>query len=100
MPFKKGQIANPLGRGAEDRKIKLLARHHTEKAVNTLAKMMDSKADQVRVAAACAILDRAYGKPQQTVDKTIVKTIVNDARLREAREKLRGLAQSPVSTVQ
>lgn len=50
-------------------KIQSLARSHTETAVTTLAKIMTStKAPPAaRVAAANALLDRGWGKPQQSM---------------------------------
>ena len=59
-------MARPVGT-TEDRKVKLLARLHTEAAVNALVKWLESDNAAAAVAAANAILDRAYGKPQQTV---------------------------------
>lgn len=54
----------------EDRKVKLLARLHTEKAVNTLVSMLDSDQPSAAVAAANALLDRGWGKPKQVVEGT------------------------------
>ena len=87
--FEKGKVANPLGCRAEDRKVKLLARQHTESAINRLAKWLDSDNPKASVAAACALLDRAYGKPKQTVDSTITRRIVDATRVATIRDKLR-----------
>jgi hypothetical protein len=84
--WKPGQPGNPQGRRAEDRKLKLLCRQHTEKAVNALVKHLDSDNPSAVVAAANAILDRAYGKPKQIVDKTVTQRFVDIERAREIRD--------------
>lgn len=94
MPFEKGKSGNPEGRRSEDRKVKLLARLHTEAAVKALAKWMDSDNPKAAVSAACALLDRAYGKPKQTVDKTVTRHIVDDTRIARAREALRQASET------
>jgi hypothetical protein len=71
MPFKKGQTGNPEGRRAEDRKVKLLARQHTDKAIAKLAHWMESDNPKASVAAACALLDRGFGKPRQTIEADV-----------------------------
>jgi hypothetical protein len=57
-----------------------LARSHTSKALRVLAEIMDDPAIQpaARVSAAVALLDRGWGKPQQTVDMTVRKQIARD----------------------
>lgn len=48
-----------------------LARRHTDKAIATLAYVCEfGESESARVAAANHLLDRAYGKPQQSVDHT------------------------------
>jgi HEAT repeat protein len=65
MPFQPGQSGNPGGRPKEAGKIKELARKHDEAAINALVEALaDSK---TRVPAAVALLDRAYGRPAQTI---------------------------------
>jgi hypothetical protein len=45
-----------------------LARSYTEVAIQTLVEVATkSSSDSARIAAACALLDRAYGRPAQTV---------------------------------
>lgn len=90
MGFEKGQSGNPEGRRSEDRKVKLLARQHTESAIKKLAKWMNSNDDpKASITAACALLDRGYGRPKQTVEATVVKRIVNESRVQRIRDKLR-----------
>lgn len=44
-----------------------LAKAYTEKALATLAEVMESGSDAARVSAANSLLDRAYGKPVPTI---------------------------------
>lgn len=69
MPFAKGQSGNPGGRPKEDPELKELARAKTKDAIQTLASIMKSKKAPAaaRVSAACALLDRGYGKPVQSL---------------------------------
>mgnify|MGYP001575454234 FL=1 len=50
--------------------IKSLARSHTETALNILAGIMreDAAPHAARVSAACALLDRGWGKPAQAIE--------------------------------
>lgn len=52
--------------------IRSLARAHTTTAINVLAGIMKQKAapPAARVNAACALLDRAWGKPDAKVEMT------------------------------
>jgi hypothetical protein len=63
--FQPGQSGNPGGRPKAEAKVKALAQQHTEAAINAL---VESLADpKARVAAATALLDRAWGKPAQAI---------------------------------
>lgn len=71
--WKPGQSGNPGGRPAVIREVRDLARAHTVTAFNTLLSVCENcKAPPAaRVAAAAHILDRGFGKPQQSIVSTI-----------------------------
>jgi hypothetical protein len=60
--------------------IRSLARSHTEAALKTLAGIMNQSEapPAARVSAATALLDRGWGKPQQSVDMTVRKAIAKE----------------------
>lgn len=89
-------MARPVGT-SEDRKVKLLARLNTEKAVNTIIALLDAEEPAVRLAAANAILDRGYGKPKQSIESEITHRVVDEDRINATRQKLR---ESPSRTIQ
>ena len=63
-----GRSANPGGRPAGRGHVQALAAGHTEEAIAMLARLMRAGAsDDVRLRAAVALLDRAWGKPTQAV---------------------------------
>ncbi|BCZ75897.1 hypothetical protein [Acetobacter phage phiAX1] len=68
-PFKKGQSGNPSGLPKDIREVIALARSHTVTAIQALAEIAGSAAspESARVSAANALLDRAWGKPKDTV---------------------------------
>jgi hypothetical protein len=68
MKFEKGKSGNPGGRPKEDPEVKILARQHSKDAVERLVYWMHSENAKASVSAAQAILDRAWGKPSQSVD--------------------------------
>lgn len=94
-PFVAGQSGNPAGMPKVEniKDLRLLARMHTEACLDTLVEVM-SDPDQkggYRVAAANAILDRGWGKPQQNVvieDGPSVDRLSDDDLGKTARKEL------------
>ncbi len=71
--FKPGKSGNPGGRPKKTealRRVEEIARDHTEVALRTLVAIMSGTQfrDSARVSAACAILDRGWGRAPQTVE--------------------------------
>ncbi len=63
-----GRSGNPGGRPAGRGRVQALAAGHTEEAIAMLARLMRGGAsDDVRLRAAVALLDRAWGRPAQAV---------------------------------
>ncbi|MDX2105764.1 MAG: DUF5681 domain-containing protein [Candidatus Melainabacteria bacterium] len=89
--FKPGQSGNPSGRPKESYRISDLAKEHTEKALECLVEIMTNPraSSSARVHAACAVLDRAWGKPPQFVQNENVnltyQDLINEIREREER---------------
>ena len=90
--YTKGQSGNPGGRPRiTDKKlvsdIRELARTHSKEALETLVAVMKSKSASpgARLTAANSLLDRAWGKPQQTIEATVTTTFdgMTDDELRD-----------------
>lgn len=94
--WSKGQSGNPGGRPREIGELRALARERTVEALETLTEIMaDEKAPPAaRVSAACAILDRGFGRPAQAVALTNSDGVALndeaeiDRRIAELEEKL------------
>ena len=71
-PFQKGKSGNPGGRPKVLADVQELARQFTVEVIETLVEIMqDQKAPAAaRIAAANSLLDRAFGKPPQTIAQT------------------------------
>jgi Family of unknown function (DUF5681) len=71
--FKKGQSGNPGGRPKALTEVKQAAREHTETALETLLSVLNNEEAPAaaRISAACAILDRGWGKPGQYVETSV-----------------------------
>jgi hypothetical protein len=61
--------------------IKAAAREHAAAAIQTLVKQLRAKSEAASVAAANSLLDRGYGKPKETVEKTNNFNITRTNRL-------------------
>lgn len=66
--WKDGESGNPGGRPKQYAELKALCRQYTEEAVNALVDVLRTGAPRERVIAANALLDRGYGKPEQSID--------------------------------
>src|SRR5215207_11206302 len=67
-----GQSGNPNGRPSMKGEVETLARTYTVEALETLADLMRNGAsDNVRMAAANALLNRGWGLPRQAIDGSL-----------------------------
>ena len=73
MTWQKGESGNPGGRPAGYGDLRELARTHTETAVQTLVDIMcdSDAAPSARATAATGLLDRGWGRPEQTLTASV-----------------------------
>src|SRR4051812_42963990 len=78
--FQKGESGNPGGRPKILGDVQELAREHSAEAIGTLAAIMrDKKAPSAaRALASNSILDRAYGRPPQTLNANVASRPVRE----------------------
>jgi hypothetical protein len=91
----KGQNSpNAGGRPKAIAHVRELARQHTEEAIDTLTEIMldENAKDSARVAAAGAILDRAYGKPTTYIETTLESPLMS---LEEAARRIAFAMNAP-----
>ena len=83
-PFVKGVSGNAGGRPRAAVDVQTLARSYTEEAVRTLAEALHDP--KLKVAAACALLDRGWGKPTQPLSGEGAATSIVLLHLEAARQ--------------
>lgn len=71
--WQKGHCPNPGGRPKALVDVQALAREHTETAIKTLIEVCKNSKHPAasRVSAATALLDRAWGRPNQSTDVNV-----------------------------
>src|SRR5215469_4690853 len=95
--FRRGESGNYKGRpkGSLTADIQALAREHGALAIATLVKCLSDP--RHRVAAAQALLDRGYGRPQQTITGDAGKPVAIDFTWQAAAEDAVPQAQTPAA---
>jgi hypothetical protein len=78
MKLVKGVSGNPGGRPKLEVSIRELAQQHGMEALETLVHVMRTGRRSEQVVAANAILDRAYGKPSQSIEMSSDRTTLVD----------------------
>jgi hypothetical protein len=98
--FVKGQSGNPGGRPKLLSEVQELARAHTAENLEGLMEIARNPKSpaQARVAARVAVLDRAWGKPGQSIDMNMNPKDELDEMLETLNGKTRGIpgAAKPV----
>ena len=90
MKWIKGESGNPGGRPAGYGDLRELARTHTETAVQTLVDIMcDSEAaPSARATAASSLLDRGWGRPEQSISAALIGESYTDVLRRISAEEV------------
>jgi hypothetical protein len=78
MKWVKGVSGNPGGRPKLEVSIRDLAQENSMEALETLVQVMRTGKPGERLIAANAILDRAYGKPSQSIEVSNDRTTLVD----------------------
>lgn len=80
MPFQPGKSGNPGGRPKDKFGVRELARKLAPEAIKTLRAIMEDRyaPHNARVAAACHLLDRGYGRPEQHSTVDVIKRDATD----------------------
>jgi hypothetical protein len=73
--WKPGQSGNPAGRPKPEVDIAALARKHGPRCIEVAARLLGSKDEKMRLAAAIALLDRGFGRPKQEIETSGNATI-------------------------
>ncbi len=83
MKWQKGRSGNPGGRPKEIGHVRELARQHTDEAILTLVVVMSNPREnsRARVAAAEALLDRGWGRPDSSVNVSSTVSITHEQAL-------------------
>ena len=101
--FHKGQSGNPGGRPRGARRmietLAVAAREYSDLSLKTLAKLLKDPDPRVRLAASCALLDRGYGRPAQSVELQVSGSItqldlfagLEPAEQRQIRDAIRSI---------
>ena len=83
--FRTGQSGNQGGRPKQVAAVRAQAQEHCGTAVQTLVALMRNADPRIRLNAACAVLDRAVGRPAIAEDEResegkILKIVIPDYR--------------------
>ena len=100
--FKKGLSGNPGGRPKVLSEVQELARSYTAENIEGLMEIARNAKSpaQARVAARVAVLDRAWGKPGQSIDMNVNPKDELDQMLETLDGKTRGIPGATAKPIQ